>query len=330
MIKIDSELLIKRSLFKNRVIVPPMASQTANKKGYVTKDTLNHYKRLASSNASLVFVEYSYVATDGKSEPNQLGSDSYDKLLGLKQLVKVIKQSGSLAGIQLVHSGAKSSKDLTGGKLIAPSAISTPVKGEALETPTPATLKEITKLKSDFINAAKISEKAGFDVIEIHAAHGYGINQWLSPITNQRTDRYGGSLYNRGRILFEIITEIRALFPELIISVRIPGQDHFEDGASSCDSILTCKKLVDLGVDIINVSSGIGGWRRPRHRRGEGYLVEDARKIQKHIAAPVIGVGGIKTKKYIEENLNKGSFSFAAIGRAILDNPLMGKELLTR
>ncbi|WP_127716748.1 NADH:flavin oxidoreductase [Halobacteriovorax sp. HLS] len=330
MININSELQIKNSVFKNRVIVPPMASQTADELGYVTNETLNHYHRLATSDASLVLVEYSYVSLDGKSEPKQLGIDSYEKVMGLRQLSNMIKQTRVLAGIQLVHAGAKSTSELTGGKLIAPSPISTPVKGQELEIPLQATLADIEKLKKDFIRAAKIAVHANFDVIEIHAAHGYGINQWLSPITNQRTDQYGGTLYNRARILFEIVSEIRALFPKLIISVRIPGQDHFENGTTTTDSILISKKLVYLGVDIINVSSGIGGWRRPRDRRGEGYLVEDARRIQKHINAPVIGVGGIKTKKYIEENLQNKSFSFAAIGRAILENPIMGKQLLTR
>ena len=325
---INSKLEIQGSTFKNRIIVPPMASQTANSEGFVTEDTLRHYDRLATSNASLVFVEYSYISLDGRSEPNQLGIDSIYKLAGLKQLAYRLKQYGFLAGIQLVHSGAKTSRDLTGGKLIAPSEISIPVKDDQLETPTPATMLEIKNLVHDFIQATKIAVEAGFDVVEIHAAHGYGLNQWLSPITNQRTDKYGGSIYNRARVLFEIISEIKQLFPHLTLSVRIPGQDHLENGATSCDSILLSKKMVELGVDIINVSSGIGGWRRPRDRSGEGYLVEDAKRIQKHISAPVIGVGGIKTKKYIEENLEKGSFTFVAIGRAILENPQMTKELL--
>ncbi len=329
MLNINTQLQIRETTFNNRIVVPAMASQTANTKGFVTQATLNHYQRLSKSKASLLFVEYSYISLQGRSEPQQLGIDSSEKLNGLKQLAYTIKQNNIKAGIQLVHAGGKTTKQLTNGELIGPSAIAIPVKGEDLEIPSEATNQEIQDIKNDFIKASLVAVQAGFDAIEIHAAHGYGINQWLSPLTNQRNDLFGGSLYNRARILFEIISEIRNQYPKIILSVRIPGQDHIEGGLTNCDSILLSKKLVELGVDIINVSSGIGGWRRPRDRKGEGYLVDDACKIQKHISAPVIGVGGIKTKNYIEEKLNSGAFSFAAIGRAILDNPLLGQQLIS-
>ncbi len=329
MLNIESHIELQGSIFKNRIIVPPMASQTADSEGYVTEKTINHYTRLASSKASLIFVEYSYINKNGKSEANQLAINSYDKLFGLKLLSENIQRCGSLAGIQLVHAGAKSTTELTGGYLIAPSSIPTPVKNKTLEVPKEASLKEIKLIENDFVEASKIAIKAGFDVIEIHAAHGYGINQWLSPLTNQRTDSYGGSVEKRALILFNVVKKIKTLFPKIILSVRIPGQDHFDGGMTIEDSIFLSQKLVEFGVDIINVSSGIGGWRRPRTRNGEGYLVEDAYHIQKNLSAPVIGVGGIKTKNYIETELNKGSFSFAAIGRAILNDPEIGSQLLS-
>ena len=330
MLSINSELQLQGSTFKNRFIVPPMASQTADEFGHVTEKTINHYSRLAQSKASLIFVEYSYVNRNGKSEENQLAIDSYDKLIGLKLISENIKRKGSLAGIQLVHSGAKSTRVLTGGKLLAPSSLAVPVKGKTLETPDEASIIDILELESDFINACKIAVKAGFDVIEVHAAHGYGINQWHSPITNKRNDAYGGSPIKRARILLNIVRKIKELFPQIILSVRIPGQDHFQGGMKIDDAVQLSKLLVLNGVDLINVSSGMGGWKRPQARRGEGYLVEDAMIIQKSITAPVIGVGGIKTKEYIETELNNGSFSFAAIGRAILADPNLGSELLSK
>jgi NADPH2 dehydrogenase len=184
-----------------------------------------------------------------------------------------------------------------------------------------ATKLDIEMMKASFVRAAQIAYLAGFDLIEIHAAHGYGLNQWLSPITNHRLDEYGGNHSNRNRLLYEIIKLIRKNIPSILISVRIPGQDYFSNGISLSDSVKTAQILELLGVDIISVSSGIGGWRRPRHIRGEGYLVEDAKIIQKFVSLPVIGVGGIKTRDFINQKLSENAFSLAAIGRGFLENP---------
>src|SRR6185437_14332312 len=114
---------------------------------------------------------------------------------------------------------------------------------------------------------------AGFDLVELHSAHGYGLNQWLSGITNRRQDEYGGSQKNRNRLLIEIVTAIRAQFPNLLLSVRIPGQDFIEGGLTPEEGVDLSMQLESAGVSLINVSSGIGGWRRPGGRHGEGYLV---------------------------------------------------------
>ena len=322
---INTPLKISSNIYlKNRVVVPPMASQTADKNGYVTDDTIKNYTRLATSNASLVMVEYSFVNLDGRSEPNQLGIDSDNKLEGLSLLASAIHSKGAASAIQLTHSGGKGNRVLSNGKLISPSGIKVPVKGIELDTPDIATLEQIKTMKSSFINAAIRANKAGFQIIELHSAHGYGLNQWLSPITNKRTDQYGGNIENQTRLLSEIIEGIKINIPDVNLSVRIPGMDHFDSGLTIQDSIYLSKKLESLGVKIINVSSGLGGWRRPRTRNGEGYLVGEASIISKEISIPVIGVGGIKTTNYINESLQSGRFSLAAVGRAILNNPAWG------
>jgi NADPH2 dehydrogenase len=185
---------------------------------------------------------------------------------------------------------------------------------------------DIEVWKSAFTAATDRAVKAGFDLIELHAAHGYGLNQWLSPITNQRNDKYGIDLNGRMRLLIEIVNAIRAQHPNLLISVRIPGQDFIESGLTVSDAITVAQTLEKAGVDIIHVSSGISGWRRSSSRRGEGYLVEEAAQIQARVSVPVIGVGGIQTAEYIDEGLIQGKFSLAAVGRAILENPLQFKN----
>jgi len=327
MISINSKIKIKGHRFKNRVIVAPMASSTASLSGFVTTKTLEHYTRLSASRAAMVIVGYSYVHRSGKSETQQLGIDCDLKIEGLRNLSKVIRSSGAISGIQITHAGGKSETSLVDGRLISPSGIRVPVRNKILEAPSVANLYEINTIKASFIKASTRAVKAGFDLIEIHAAHGYGINQWLSPITNQRTDSYGGNFENRCRLLFEIVAEIRELNPYVLISVRIPGKDYLEGGITQVDSLRLSKLLTEFGVDIINVSSGLGGWKRPRGKEGEGYLVDLASYIQSKIPTPVIGVGGIKTKDYINRELCKKSFSFAAISRAIWKDPQVGKAL---
>ena len=222
-LNLKSSLFINENLsLKNRVVVPPMASGTATKDGFVTTETINHYERLAGSRASLVMVEYTYISAD------------------------------------------------------------------------------IEEIKKSFLRAAKRAHVAGFNIIELHSAHGYGLNQWLSPITNKRTDKYGGIMKNRSRILLEIIDSIKEHIPEVVLSVRIPGQDHFIGGLSYGETSALALSLQKTGVDIINVSSGIGGWRRPRNRNGEGYLVDDAEIISRSLSIPV------------------------TVGRAILNDPTWG------
>lgn len=318
-LKLNSKITLK-----NRVIVPPMASQTADQMGYVTQNTIDHYVRLTKSNAAMVMVEYTYIHPSGRSEENQLGIDSDDHIKGLHILRERIEQQGTIAAIQLTHAGAKSNRNLTRGVLISPSGIAVPIKGEELEIPDKATQEEIDLLKNAFFAAAKRATSAGFKVIELHSAHGYGLNQWISPITNQRADRYGGHNNGRFLILLEIVKMIKEHLPQVVLSVRIPGMDHAPNGLTYQDTTNLATELELAGVDIINVSSGIGGWRRPGSRSGEGYLVEDAAIINRYVNIPVIGVGGIKSTEYINQSLTQSCFTLAAVGRAILNDPLWG------
>lgn len=325
--KMNSGLCIKDICLNNRIVVPPMASQTADKNGFATFKTIEHYSRLSKAQSSIVMVEYTFVDLSGRSEPNQLGIQSDQHIEGLKKLNSEIKSTGAYSALQLVHAGGKSERSLTDGTLLSPSGIKVPTKNEELELPDTANMKDIKNLRDSFVLAAKRADTAGFDIIELHAAHGYGLNQWISPVTNHRIDVYGGSNENRFRILLEIISEIKEKTPRLKISVRIPGMDHFPGGLTHNDTIELAQLLENKGIDIVNVSSGIGGWRRPRDRNGEGYLVEDAEIIQKHINIPVIGVGGVKTPEYIHSKISDNSVSLLAVGRSILENENWGPNI---
>lgn len=306
---------------QNRVVVPPMASKTADSKGNATSATLEHYQRLSQSKAGLIFVEYSYIHLSGRGETNQLGVDSDDKIEALSQLSQIIHKSGALAGLQIVHVGGKSKTELTGSALMSPSGIIVPIKGWMPDPSVAMTETDIQNWERWFLEAAGRAFAAKFDFVELHAAHGYGLNQWLSPITNQRQDLFGGSIQNRSRLLVNVIKKIKIQLPKLLVAVRLPAQDHLVGGLDFTDMFFVVKELEKLGVDLIDVSSGIGGWRRPEGQTGEGYLVDDATKIKAKISIPVIGVGGIETGEYIDEVIGKYKIDFAAVGRALLQDP---------
>lgn len=306
---------------RNRIVVPPMASDTADDRGFVTEKTLSHYLRLAVAQPGLLIVEYSFVHMSGRSEEHQLGIHTDDHIVGLSKLAQNIQSTGALAGIQITHAGAKTERRLTDGRLMAPSNLAVPVKDRQLERPESMTMDEIKNWQKSFSDAVDRAVQAGFDVVEFHSAHGYGLNQWLSGITNERKDGYGCTLQGRMRLLLEVLSSARQKYPHQLFSVRIPGQDFIEGGLSLSDSIEIAKALQDVGADLVHVTSGIGGWRRPGHRNGEGYLVAEAAEIQAALDIPVIGVGGIETGGFIDENLRQGRFSLAAVGRAILKDP---------
>ncbi len=313
---------------KNRIVIPPMASETADSKGIATDKTLRHYQRLSEADVGIIFVEYSFIHQSGKGEPYQLGIDSDRNIDNLAKIAELIHEAGSLAGIQLVHVGGKTTTAISGFTPMGPSAVAVPAKGWDPEMPMAMSLDDIQNWSIWFLEAAKRADAAGFDFVELHAAHGYGLNQWLSPLTNRRGDTYGGSIGQRAKLLLDIVRLIRRELPHLLLAVRLPAQDHFLGGLERKDMAWVVLQLQKSGVDLIDVSSGIGGWQRPVTRSGEGYLVDDAAFLKAHLTIPVIGVGGIETRTFIDKIINEQRVDFAAVGRAILRDPRAWRNLV--
>ena len=304
----------------NRVVVPAMASQTADSNGRVTPTTLAHYQKLSASGAGIIFVEYSFVHQSGKAEPNQLGIASDAHGSAAVALASAVKSNGALAGFQIAHAGARTSSAITGSPLMSPSGVVVPTRNKDPEIPSIMSMEQILEWKRWFVDAALRANAAGFDIVELHAAHGYGLGQWLSPITNRRTDEYGSD--HRLRLVREIVCEIRQATPDLLISIRIPGNDFLDNGLDNGlderEMQSFARELETAGADILNVSSGIGGWSKPAAEIDEGFLVPQAAAIQRQVKIPVIGVGGIKSLDFVNRGLEQNDFQFAAIGRAIL------------
>ena len=202
-----------------------MASSTADTQGFITQKTKDHYRTLCEPGAGILFVEYSYVNLSGRGEVNHLGVDADDKIEGISALAKIIHENDMLAGLQIVHNGGKTKSQYC-GELLGPSAIRVPTKGMDLEIPRELLEDEIEEMKAWYLSAAGRVDAAGFDIVELHCAHGYGLNQWLSPITNHRTDAYGGCIEKRARMLLDIARSIKIKYPGLLLSVRLPLKDH--------------------------------------------------------------------------------------------------------
>jgi NADPH2 dehydrogenase len=290
-------------------------------------NTIEHYERLAHSNAGLIIVEYSYIHQTGRGEANQLSVESDRHILGLSKIAAAIHEAKAIAGLQLVHVGGKSSSAMTGFSLMGPSAVSVPVKGIETEVPESMSISQIQDWTEWFLSAVRRAVAAGFDLVELHAAHGYGLNQWLSPLTNKRNDLFGGTIEGRSRLLLQIAKHIKVEFPGTLLSIRLPAQDYIEGGLTVVEMNWLVSRLESIGVDLLNVSSGIGGWRRPEGKSaGQGYLVADAAMLKSKTNMPVIGVGGIETGEFIDEILRAGRVDFAAVGRAILKSPKDWRE----
>jgi NADPH2 dehydrogenase len=300
----------------NRIVVPAMASQTADANGIVTQTTIAHYEKLSASAAGIIFVEYSFVHQSGKAEPNQLGIASTAHENAAFALADAVKSNGALAGFQIAHAGARTSSAITGSPLMSPSGVVVPTRNKDPETPIVLSKEQILEWKMWFVDAALRAHAAGFDIVELHAAHGYGLGQFLSPLTNRRTDSYGSQ--DRLRLVREIVCEIKQAAPDLLISVRIPGNDFLDNGLDENTMRSFAKELETAGADILNVSSGIGGWNKPAAEIDEGFLVPQAAAIQSQVKIPVIGVGGIKSLDFVNRGIERNDFQFAAIGRAIL------------
>lgn len=315
---------------KNRIIIPPMCQYSANN-GLPTAWHSAHYMNLALSGASLVIVEASAIVPEGRITYKDLGLWNDEQATAMKQMLTDIRQySDARLGVQIAHAGRKASCDVPwlGGKslsetdahgwqTVAPSPL--PFGNNPL--PRELTTDDIQEIKHQFINAAKRAEQAGFDVIEIHAAHGYLLHEFLSPISNQRQDEYGGSFENRSRLLINVFHEVRkAISPNIAVGVRISATDWLDNGWDVPESIELCEQLEELGCDYIHVSSG-GLSPEQQIPLSPNYQVPLAQAIHEHSMMPVIAVGLITEPLQAEAIIATHQADFVAIGRGILFEP---------
>jgi 2,4-dienoyl-CoA reductase-like NADH-dependent reductase (Old Yellow Enzyme family) len=308
--------------FKNRVVVSPMCMYSA-KDGFVGDFHLAHLGSLAMGGAGLVFMEATGVSLDGRISPYCPTLHDDAQIPSIKRIADFVHANGSVMGIQLGHAGRKASTPAPfAGR--APSLINTPDSWIPLgpspipyadnwATPHEMTKEDIGKLIKDFVSATIRADKAGVNVIELHGAHGYLITNFLSPISNKRTDEYGGSFENRIRLLVEIVQAVRTVWNKPLF-VRVSATEHVEGGWESKDTIELAKKLVELGVDVLDCSTG-GNNPGARNNPFACYQVPYAEEAKKETGIKTMAVGMITTGKQAEEIVSQGKADFVAVGR---------------
>jgi len=311
-------LNVKGLTLKNRIVMPPMHTGLATTVGAVTDELIEHYTRRSKA-LGLLVVEHSYISLDGRRSERQLGICDDGLVPGLEKLCSSVHATGTPVSIQINHAGRRASMEITGTRPVAPSPTADARK---------LRLDEIEALTEAFAVAAKRAMRAGFDGVELHGAHGYLLNQFFSPLTNRRRDKYGGSLENRMRFPLEVIERVKERVGGRLLLYRIGSDDLHPEGIKIEDSMNFSVKLEEAGVDIIDVSGGLCGDGSAQFQDKQGYFVPQAQKIKVVVNVPVIGVGGITDPKYANMLIQEGRVDLVAVGRALLKDPDWGTRAI--
>ncbi|RAZ31585.1 NADH:flavin oxidoreductase/NADH oxidase [Microbacterium sp. SMR1] len=331
MSQLFSPLTIRTVEVRNRLWVAPMCQYSA-RDGMPNDWHHVHLAQFASGGAGLVMAEATAVVPEGRITPEDTGIWNDEQRDAWRPIVTAIHDRGAVAAIQLAHAGRKASTyspfaaergtvpEAEGGwQALAPSAVAF----DGYARPDELERSEIDALVTAFADGARRSREAGFDVLEIHAAHGYLLHEFLSPLSNQRTDEYGGSLENRARLLLLIVEAVRAAAPDAPLFVRFSATDWAEGGWDVAETATVSAWAHERGADLIDVSSG-GLVAHQRITTGPGYQVPFAREIRRTTGLPVSAVGEITTGAQAEEILAAEDADAIMAGREWLRDPHFG------
>lgn len=320
---------VKSLELENRSIRSATWSGVGDSRGYVTDLTLSFYRRLAEGGLGLIITGFQFVMPNGIAIPYQIGNYSDDMAEGLRRMAEVIHAAGGKAATQLAHAGARANPQLfpEQGELWGPSALRDPLTGN---TPKEMTKAEIAELVQAYAAAALRSKKAGFDAVQIHGAHGYGINQFLAGSSNRRSDAYGGDIAGRCRFLAEVMEAVRgAVGKDYPVFIKLNADDYFDGGLTTEESLYVARRLVEQGIDCIEVSAGSrasGDALMPSRlnilrEEDEGYYAKLAGRFKETVGVPVVTVGGLRSLSVISGILAGGLADYVALSRPLVREP---------
>ncbi|NIA19311.1 MAG: NADH:flavin oxidoreductase [Xanthomonadaceae bacterium] len=315
---------------KNRFIRSATWDGMAGENGEVTPAQIHLYQTLAAGGTALITSGYTFVNSEGRQHHGQAGLDQDRLIEPLAKLAKAVHQHQSRLFIQLVHCGGQANPQVSGLPAKAPSAIDHPL---FTQRPEELTREEIKKLINAFAAAAGRAKESGCDGVQLHAAHGYLISQFLSPAINKRKDDFGGSLDNRFRFLRECYLRTREqVGRDFPLTIKINGQDYLGNGLILEETVEICQQLAEMGLDAIEVSGGsrASSLKQPVIRKidrpeKEAYFFDDALAIQRAVDIPVITVGGIRSPRTIDKIISQG-IPLVALCRPLIREPGLVKR----
>lgn len=315
MSKLFSEIKIRDMKLKNRIVMPPMCMYSSDNDGKANSWHFVHYATRAIGGAGLIIVEATAVESRGRISDRDLGIWNDSQIEGLKKIVEETKKHGAKISIQLGHAGRKC--EAKSENIIGPSPIA---YDEKYRVPDEMTKEDINEVIHAFRKGAERAQIAGFDAIEIHGAHGYLINEFLSPLSNKRNDEYGGSIENRARFLKEIIKSVREVWPaDKPIILRVSAEDYIEEGNHDIDTAEIINLVKDEGIDIVNVSSGAVA---PANINVyPGYQIKYAETIKNNTGLYTMAGGLVTEATMAEEIIQNERADLVFIGRELLRNP---------
>ena len=321
---LQNPVLIGSLRVGNRLVMPPMQTNKTDH-GHVTEELVQYYRdRAVLSRPGILITEHSCITESGRAAEGQLSLAADELIEEHGRLTDAIHEGGSKAFVQLNHAGSNGI-----GDAVSASAVSIPVKKLA-RRPRALTVEEIREIEGQFAAAALRAVKAGYDGVEIHCAHGYLLNQFYSPLTNKRTDEYGGSLENRLRVTLETVALVRqAIGGEIPIAVRLGGADYLPGGSKEEDARDAGKLLEAVGVDLLDLSGGMCFFMRPGHLEA-GYFSSMSEKVKASVSVPILLTGGVHKIADAEALLQNGKADLIGVGRALLKDAAWASEAFGR
>jgi len=320
---------------KNRIVMPPMTTRAADEEGFVTAETLAYYMARVEGGTGLITVEMASPEKAGRHRRGELGIYDDRFLPGLQRLVRAIHEGGAKASIQLGHGGGHTRRDICGETPVAPSAIPHPVYETTFETiiPEAMTKPRIAACVAAFAAAAARAQRAGFDCVEIHAAHGYLISQFLTPFENRRSDDYGGTLENRARFGLEVLRAVKAAAPGLGVIFRLSVEDYFPEGMPWAEGRQVAIWAAEAGADALHIAAGhyrslpSAARQIPPMAMPDATFLPFAAGVKEAVKVPVIAVGRLGDPAMAAAAVESGKADFVALGRSLVAEPQWVEKL---
>ncbi len=317
----------------NRFVRSATHDFLAEEDGRVTDRQIELFRELGRGEVGLIITGHAFVQAAGKAAPRQLGVHQDGMVQGLRRIPEAVHAFPSKVFLQIAHAGRQTKERICGCIPVAPSAVYDPV---SKIMPRALSAAEIPALIADFVAAARRAREAGFDGVQLHAAHGYLLSSFLSPHTNRRPDEWGGSLDNRSRVLVEIMRGIRRIagrdFP---IIIKLNSTDFLDGGLMVEDSVRVARTLEAEGLDGIEVSGGMAEagkgsmWEGLRSEEEEGYFVDSAAKVKAAVRIPVFGLGGWRTLRAMGKAVLDGGADFISLSRPLIKDPQLVHKFRT-